>query len=732
MMARILAMLLVAGLAGSGLQAQTGLPALAPADTSPPTAGPWHAALEARAALLTAGAAVGDVLRVAEAEISLGHPDRARLVLDRYAVSDQRVEAIAAFAAGDFARAGALFGGAADSATGTDRGILAARAGDAFERAGLRATAVASYHVARGLLPGIAGWLALREARVSSDTAAAFAMLEYAPPAGRFWIPAVRAELLAASGDTGRAVVILAGAGFDGRAAQLALAAGDSAGARRLAYRALRAGDTAMVAVGIDLAQNVFPPFEPAEFLALARPLRREFPATAADLVGQAVARGDAAPATLVLLGDVRSEARDYEGALNAYDRATRGSGAESAGAQLSGARTLLRLARPLAAARAVEAFLAAHPAHALAPMATFLRADLAMEAGQRAEADSLYRLIAQRWPVHDYASQSRFRLAVGALAARDTAQAVRWYRAEIEAGGVQQASARYLFASLTAKRGDTVAAAAEWKELARVDSLGYYGGIARARAGLPMPVVAPPAPWAPSGGLERSLAEIDLLDRVGFAPETSALVSWLVAQEGSASDALDLAEELSRRGRTTAAINLGWRAARILTLNNARVLRAIYPWPLREIVFAEAREFGLDEYLVAALIRQESSFDPAARSRAGARGLMQVMPGTARQAAQRSGVEWNDQFLRVPDANIHVGATHLASLLRHYGGELAPALAAYNAGLTPVERWRRRFIEARDPVLFTERIPYAETRGYVRTVLRNWSLYRVLYPPDS
>ena len=61
----------------------------------------------------------------------------------------------------------------------------------------------------------------------------------------------------------------------------------------------------------------------------------------------------------------------------------------------------------------------------------------------------------------------------------------------------------------------------------------------------------------------------------------------------------------------------------------------------------------------------------------------------------------------------------------------MAPSLAAYNAGLTPVERWRRRF-PGRDPVQFTDRIPYAETRGYVRTVLRNWSLYRILYPQET
>lgn len=707
-----------------GLSRAGRLPAQAP--------GSWHAALEARAGLRTVDPAPADVLRVAEAEVFLGRPDRARLVLQLHEVSDSRVEALAAFAAGDFARAGALFAAAADSATDVGRGLLAARAGEAFELAGLRAAAATSYRHARETLPAVSGWLALREARVSDDTAAAFALLEVAPPAGRFLIPAVRGELLAIVGDTARAVVVLAGAGFDGRAARLALASGDSAGARQLAYRALRSGDTASVAVGIEMARTVFRPSQSTEFLALARPLRRESAVTAADLIAQAVALGDAAPPTLVLLGDVRSEARDYQGALNVYERAARTAGPEGASAGFSVARTLLRLGRPVAANQAVMEFLRVYPAHSLAPQATFLLADLAVEAGRPGQADTLYRAIAQRWPSHDYASQSRFRLAASALSTRDTAGATRWYRAEVEARGVQQTSARYFLASLAARSGDSAAAAAEWGELARIDSLGYFGSIARTRTGRPLPAVAPAAPATVTRELERVLAEIDLLDQIGFAPEASALISSLIAREGDAFDALNLAEALSRRGRITAAINLGWRAARTLTLNHPRVLRSIYPWPLREVVSAEAREFGLDEYLLAALIRQESSFDPGARSRVGARGLMQVMPGTARQSAQRTGVEWNDQLLRVPDANIHVGAAHLAMLLRHYRGELAPALAAYNAGLTPVERWRRRFPEARDPVLFTERIPYAETRGYVRTVLRNWSLYRILYPPET
>ena len=118
----------------------------------------------------------------------------------------------------------------------------------------------------------------------------------------------------------------------------------------------------------------------------------------------------------------------------------------------------------------------------------------------------------------------------------------------------------------------------------------------------------------------------------------------------------------------------------------------------------------------------------PEVRSRAGARGMMQLMPPTAREVARRMGVEWSDNFLVVPDANIHVGAGHLATLLRHYRGSLVLSLAAYNAGMRPVERWRRRY-DTSDLARFVERIPYAETRGYVRAVLRNRGLYRALYP---
>ncbi len=78
-------------------------------------------------------------------------------------------------------------------------------------------------------------------------------------------------------------------------------------------------------------------------------------------------------------------------------------------------------------------------------------------------------------------------------------------------------------------------------------------------------------------------------------------------------------------------------------------------------------------------------------------------------------------------DANVHLGTAHLNQLLRQYDSAIVPSLAAYNAGGRAVSRWLR-YPEARDPFLFVERIPYRETRGYVKAVMRNRALYRALY----
>lgn len=160
---------------------------------------------------------------------------------------------------------------------------------------------------------------------------------------------------------------------------------------------------------------------------------------------------------------------------------------------------------------------------------------------------------------------------------------------------------------------------------------------------------------------------------------------------------------------------------------SDARTWRLLYPVVLESTLAAEARAHDVDPAFAAALIRQESMFTPTATSGAGARGLMQVMPSLGRSLARaRNFPVWDPVLLYQPDVNLQLGMIHLEELLERQE-HAEHVLAAYNAGGSRLVRWKDK-AGAGDPEIFTERIPYVETRDYVRIVLRNEELYRALY----
>jgi soluble lytic murein transglycosylase len=154
---------------------------------------------------------------------------------------------------------------------------------------------------------------------------------------------------------------------------------------------------------------------------------------------------------------------------------------------------------------------------------------------------------------------------------------------------------------------------------------------------------------------------------------------------------------------------------------------QCLYPRGYWLIVREDAAQRGLDPYLVTALIREESSFAPRAVSRAGARGLMQLMPQTAEQVARYSNPGLWPASLDLPEVNIRLGTIYLAELIRGNGGVVSLALAAYNGGQQQVQRWRDRYGFA-DEEEFTEDIPFTETRSYVKRVLGSYQRYSTLY----
>jgi soluble lytic murein transglycosylase len=185
-----------------------------------------------------------------------------------------------------------------------------------------------------------------------------------------------------------------------------------------------------------------------------------------------------------------------------------------------------------------------------------------------------------------------------------------------------------------------------------------------------------------------------------------------------------------SRRRRLLLALAVAALAV-VAVVVTPLALRAIneltLPLSHADIIRQQAAAKRLDPALVAAVIYAESKFDPRP-SAAGAQGLMQLMPETAKFLARRSGgVSFRTSDLAKPRVNIAYGTYLLRYLIDHYGGNVSVALAAYNAGITNVDHWVAR-ARARGHPLTTGQIPYAETRLYVGRVLDAQRKYRHVY----
>ncbi|MBN9664108.1 MAG: transglycosylase SLT domain-containing protein [Acidobacteria bacterium] len=152
------------------------------------------------------------------------------------------------------------------------------------------------------------------------------------------------------------------------------------------------------------------------------------------------------------------------------------------------------------------------------------------------------------------------------------------------------------------------------------------------------------------------------------------------------------------------------------------------FPFPYRAKIERFAKERSLDPFLVAALIRQESEFNPGAISVAKAVGLMQVMPGTGRELGRRVGLKAvRPSSLKIPDINLNIGTYYLQRQLAARNGSVEDTLAGYNAGPSRVPVWRSWW-DFRESSEFVETIPFTQTREYVQIVMRNAEMYRRIY----
>ncbi|MEL7008359.1 MAG: lytic transglycosylase domain-containing protein, partial [Cyanobacteria bacterium J06588_4] len=155
---------------------------------------------------------------------------------------------------------------------------------------------------------------------------------------------------------------------------------------------------------------------------------------------------------------------------------------------------------------------------------------------------------------------------------------------------------------------------------------------------------------------------------------------------------------------------------------------QALYPFPFEETILKWSKRRQLNPLLVTSLIRQESRFEPEIESSAGALGLMQVIPPTAKTAARNIGL--SSYSMTNPEDNVNIGTYYLDFTHKKYGNNSMLAIASYNAGPNAVAKWIKRY-GLKDADEFVEQIPYRETKGYVESVFENYWNYMLVYNPE-
>lgn len=153
----------------------------------------------------------------------------------------------------------------------------------------------------------------------------------------------------------------------------------------------------------------------------------------------------------------------------------------------------------------------------------------------------------------------------------------------------------------------------------------------------------------------------------------------------------------------------------------NLRLVKLIFPTEYFELIKKNSKD--LDPLIVISLMRQESAFNPHATSSVGAKGLMQLMPATAKRFNKKVKVK----HLSDPEINIAIGTKYLKLLVDRFEGNLIYTLASYNAGEHRIDRWRKEIFRNNDPLSTIESIPYEETRNYVKLIYRNNFFYNIL-----
>ncbi|MBI4528044.1 MAG: DUF3808 domain-containing protein [Deltaproteobacteria bacterium] len=451
------------------------------------------------------------------------------------------------------------------------------------------------------------------------------------------------------------------------------------------------------------------------------------------------VPAGNSRPALLMALANVYRAARNREKGILVLSEIVRHfpQSPEAPNALYRLARTYWNLDDNLKAMDHFNQLKKKYPASSFIDFADFASARIHESLGNTEEAIRIYRDFSKRFPASQLRQEAAWRLAwIHYLQGQHEKAYQAFKRLSTGNEGDRYQTAAYYWQARTAlKMGLAEEAKGIFVAIFNAPEDSYYKGAA-ARSLQKMGVAFDPK------GLDGPISEVSnsqpvLIPEAAFhlirareLTEISLSILAVAELDEIKNDGGDpglyslLMREYARNGAYRRSVSLANR----IRGSSDELQRFRYPLAYWEKVDKLAVELGLDPFLVVALIRQESLFDPYALSPASAYGLMQLLPTTAAREAKQMGLPVpNPETLFDPDVNLKIGIHHLKGLLDRYENNLPRAIAAYNAGENAVARWQRQ-IPAEDDEEFIERIPYAETRLYVKLVLRNQLSYRKIY----
>jgi soluble lytic murein transglycosylase len=363
----------------------------------------------------------------------------------------------------------------------------------------------------------------------------------------------------------------------------------------------------------------------------------------------------------------------------------------------------------------------------------------------------SLYRAVYESFPGLQLAPSSHWHVAWDAyLHRKHDARELLAEQLERYPAHPSASAALYFLGRLSESENDAGAARAFYTKASTQFPNYYYGLLARDR--LAQPQIAAAVASAKTAQFLATVAFPARKAKISAQPDSESSLRIARARLLASAGLTDLANEELRFGAQTGsqpyllAMELAAHAATpherlhdiktsapdylAMSLDDApsAFWRLLFPLPFQKDLVTIARKQGLDPYMVAALVRQESEFNPQALSPKQAYGLTQVVPGTGRALARRVGVRrFTNRSLFQPALNLRLGTAYLRILLDEWGGRWEPALASYNAGKSRVTDWLG-WNRYQDPAEFVESIPFTETREYVQAILRNAAVYRQLY----